>query len=604
MITLVRIFFGLIGLAAWLFQAAQAPPPAAIQDLTHFSQVMGATRTYRVLLPPTYSTSRKRFPVIYWLHGYEKSSEQRDAETARYVATHDVIVVHTGPVETEGSYPLYFPELADHIDKTLLTIPDRDHRAVTGFASGGFMAFWLAGKYPDLVASASSFMGAPEASVGPANLEVEFNLDETYNNYDGVRTRLLTGTTDSAAFYQRRMNATWLSVRNGHEVEDFDTANEAPAIVKTLDFHMHAFANPLPKPAMFSHADVYPNFGVWGWEVVSDRRQPGFTVLENVSATGFRSSVREWVPGGATIPKGRLSITSARLYPVGSLQSVTYVRLRDGNVRRAVQKTDPQGRLTFELDGDAYEVGISAGPLLAITGYEAADTSWATAGRPAKLRVRFCNKGAAPSPTSAIQWETSSPGVTFDFPTGRLFALKPGESAMLPVTLTVADQNAAMVRIVAVQGSNRMPLDVPIFPPAEPTLDFHIADGRSLKVYQHATQLINMTFGEGNRDGHAAPGENFAVLIPDGDALRAAELFTTDSCIDNSLRGGDSWNDYDRAGASVRYSLPTIRADCAPGHVVHMLTRVVIPNAPNHQVRYSAIEFPVWWRPGEEPKQN
>jgi hypothetical protein len=108
-----------------------------------------------------------------------------------------------------------------------------------------------------------------------------------------------------------------------------------------------------------------------------------------------------------------------------------------------------------------------------------------------------------------------------------------------------------------------------------------------------------MTFGEGNRDGHAAPGENFAVLIPDGDALRAAELYTTDSCVDNSLRGSDSWNDYDRAGASVRYSLHTIRADCAPGHVVHMLARVVIPN---HQVRYSAIEFPVWWRPGEEPK--
>ena len=129
------------------------------------------------------------------------------------------------------------------------------------------------------------------------------------------------------------------------------------------------------------------------------------------------------------------------------------------------------------------------------------------------------------------------------------------------------------------------------------------SDGRTLNVYRHATQRAAVAFGEGNQDGHAAPGETFAVLLPEGDALRAAELFTNDTCVDKTLRASDSWNDYDHAGASAAYSLPTIRAECPPGHVVHMLARILIPNAPRHQVRYAAIEIPVWWKPGEEPKK-
>jgi len=111
----------------------------------------------------------------------------------------------------------------------------------------------------------------------------------------------------------------------------------------------------------------------------------------------------------------------------------------------------------------------------------------------------------------------------------------------------------------------------------------------------------DVRFGEGNGDGHAAPGETFAVLLPDGESLRAAELFTNDACVDNSVRASDSWTGYDHVGAAVRYSLPAIRPSCEPGHVVHMLARVVIPNAPgltiaNHHVRYASLEFPVWYR--------
>jgi S-formylglutathione hydrolase FrmB len=600
----VRTLALLIALTACAYQTTQtarAPAAAVIREISHESQVLGDTRTCRAILPPAYANSQKRYPVIYWLHGYEQGDDEREAIIAGYVASHDVIVINSGPVETTGGYPLYFPELVDQVDHSLRTLANRDQRAVSGFASGGFMAFWVAGKYPDLVSSASSFMGNTAASVGPRDLDLEYNLDDVYGNYDGVRTRLITAERDFRQFYHQRLNSIWLYARTGHETEAFDPGNVAAGVAKTLDFHMHAFATPLPKPASFSHADVYPNFGVWGWEVVSDRKEPGFTALENVSRTGFRSVVREWVPGGSVIARTKLNITSPPLYPPGSPRGVTYVRLRDKAVRRVTMKADARGRLSFDLDGDAYEVGISAEPVLTMTECEPAEAAWATAGGPVKLRARFLNKGQARSATSVIQWSSPDPSVKFEPATTRLFGLAPAESGEVSVTATVPDPARRVLKVVAAEGANRMTFTLPLFPSAPPVKDMHITDGQTMEIYQHAVATAEVTLGEGNQDGQAAPGERFAVLLPDGTAMRAAELFTNDPCVDTGVRGLDSWNVYDHAGVSAVYSLPLIRPDCAPGHIVHALARVLVPNAPNHRVRYAAIEFPVWYRSAGAP---
>jgi hypothetical protein len=454
----------------------------------------------------------------------------------------------------------------------------------------------LAGKYPDLVGSASSFEGTPEAFTGPDGFPVEYNHDNLFDNYEGVRTRVTRSSVDSLAFYHRRLDSIWNYTRTAFESATFLAGQDMAEIDRTLDFHMTAFALPLPAPTVFSHADAWPNFTVWGWEAVSNRKQPGFTVLENVSNTGFRSTVRQYMPFGAAIPEVNLSIGSPPIYPPGVALAVTYIHLLDGRVRRTEQRADARGRLTFDLTGDAWEVGVSSGPLLVATGYTIADGNWATAGQPVNLKVRFCNKGGARTGTSLIRWESPNPGVKFATPEGRLYAMEPGESANLPVTFTVADPQRAVVKITAVSGTSRMPIEVPLFPPAEASQDFQIADGRLLTVFQHATEKASLRFGEGNGDGHAAPGETFAVLLPDSGALRAAELFTNDACIDNAMRGSDSWGDYDHSGASAKYSLPSIHVDCEPGHPVHMLARILIPNGADSRMKYFSLEFPVWYR--------
>ena len=62
------------------------------------------------------------------------------------------------------------------------------------------MSYWIAGKYPDLVSSASNFMGSSEFIVGPREFPVEYRHDEMAGNYAGVRTRLVTGTRDFIQF--------------------------------------------------------------------------------------------------------------------------------------------------------------------------------------------------------------------------------------------------------------------------------------------------------------------------------------------------------------------------------------------------------------------
>jgi pimeloyl-ACP methyl ester carboxylesterase len=608
--------------------AARAGEPL-ILDETHVSQVLHETRHYRIFLPPDYATSGKRYPVIYWFHGWSerynkpvardpgRNYDQGDGgvyggdTVGRFVGNHDVIVVkwdgynprtpdeayprpyNISPVETDRQFPLYFPELVAYIDARYRTLADREHRATAGLSMGGFMSFWVAGKYPQLIGSASSFMGSPEFFAGPRRFPVEYRHDEMHNNYDGVRTRLVMGTRDFIRFYHARMNAIWNYTRTFHETAEFDADHGTPHMGETLAFHMRAFANPLPRPEVWSHVDVYPSFPIWGWEVASDRTQPGLTVLENVSRRGFRSSVREWLPAGRLLPSVKLRITSDRLYRPNEAQAVTIIRARDGDVRRVTERADAEGRLHFELDGDAYQVGVGAGPALALGDFTVANARWSTDGKPVSVQVRIWNQGTVASAPMTLHWETSNPGVTIAAPAQALPAIPPGKSVETSVGFTVDDPAREIVKLYAIVGHEQLPLEIPTFPDAKPAPDFRIADGKEFTVFQEGIKRVPLMLGKGNGDGQANPGEKVVVLVLDGDAWRAAELFTNDGCVDLRERVSDVWSDYDHVGASAKYSLAMIQAGCPAGHVVRMLGRVQWPHAPDHRVEYFTVEFPI-----------
>src|SRR5664279_2088817 len=95
-------------LAAFALAVRGAEP--LILDESHESKVFGETRHYRIFLPPDYRTSGKRYPVIYWFHGWGERYTQPPAGApgrnydqgdgvyggdtiGRFVGYHDVIVV-------------------------------------------------------------------------------------------------------------------------------------------------------------------------------------------------------------------------------------------------------------------------------------------------------------------------------------------------------------------------------------------------------------------------------------------------------------------------------------------------------------------------------
>ena len=409
---------------------AWAQPAARIQDLKHYSSVFGEERNFRIFLPPSYDqAAERRYPVIYFFHGwgerynqpprggrgYDSGDQYGGDNIARFVGSNDVIVVrwdgynprvpgedyprpyNISPVETYRQFPLYFPELVRYIDANFRTIADRDHRATAGLSMGGFMSFWVAGKYPHLVGSASNFMGSSEFYAGPNGFPSEYRHTEMYGNYEGLRTRIVTGSRDFIRWYHRRMNATWHYVRPFHEQEEFDAEHGTPGMAKTLGFHMKAFREPLPAPGLWHHADVYPAFDVWGYSVQTDRQTSGFTRLENVDRSGFRSSVREWLPDGRLLPSVTVRISTDAVYAPGKTYRVTDVNRSSGEVRQIRTKSDSRGRLDFRLDGDVHEIGISEGaaPILTLAGSRIVNAPWATAGQPLRLKLSLLNKGAA-----------------------------------------------------------------------------------------------------------------------------------------------------------------------------------------------------------------
>ncbi len=615
-----------------LLLSCVAAPLAGAQirvlDQEHKSNVFGETRHYRIFLPADYDASPgKRYPVIYFFHGwserynvgtregagaYDRGGDYNGDNISNFVEKNGVIVVkwdgynprspneeyprpyNIGPVETYRQFPLYFPELVDYIDDHYRTIPDRDHRGVSGLSMGGFMAFWIGGKYPHLVGSVSNFMGSPEFMVGPKGFPSEYLHTDMYRNYEGVRTRLVMGTKDFIRWYHGRMNRIWDFARPNYEHETFDWDHGTPGIAKQMGFHMRAFAQPLPKPDLWHHIDVYPSFDVWGYSVTSDRHRSGFTALENVSRSGFRSSVREWLWDGQTMPSVKVDVTTDASFKADGEYRIVDVNPRTRTVRNERQKADASGRLHIQLDGDLHEVGIieSPGPVLTLARFHVDNGPWAKAGRRVELRVQILNKGIAAATNISATLSSPNPAVAIPVSQGRIVRLAPGEIlAVTPgFTFTVDDPDRAVVRFTLrlKEGSGRtwnVAFEVGLFPDAGELQNVQIADGRRVRVQVKGNKVEERLLGIGNGDGQVNPGESVVALVKDQGELRMASLYSSDACVNPSglnLRFSDDWGEYDHVGGSAKYSMPTIASQCPADHELLFFAEYLIPQAPEH----------------------
>jgi putative tributyrin esterase len=167
------------------------------------SRLLGARKSYRVYLPPSYETSgARRYPVAYYLHGVQ-GNETDWVERGRLASVMDSLVaagmpemIVVMPDGDDGFYtswarppqwrlcpqrtdlrepatefcvrhPRYdqyvAQELVLHIDATFRTLPDARHRGIAGLSMGGFGALALATQYPLAFSAAASHSGAVTA---------------------------------------------------------------------------------------------------------------------------------------------------------------------------------------------------------------------------------------------------------------------------------------------------------------------------------------------------------------------------------------------------------------------------------------------------------
>ena len=152
----------------WVDASRAAPAPMQYRRYRALA-INGQETDYLVYLPPGYgdaANAKRRYPVVYWLHGYDSEPqdgapfvEGLDAAIRAGAAPPMIVIIPNGLKDSwfvdsaDGSQPvesIILHDLIPHVDRTYRTIANRRGRAVEGFSMGAWGAIHLAFKYPEL----------------------------------------------------------------------------------------------------------------------------------------------------------------------------------------------------------------------------------------------------------------------------------------------------------------------------------------------------------------------------------------------------------------------------------------------------------------------
>lgn len=152
-----------------------------IKYVSFFSAALFSRKSCVVYLPPGYESSEKSYPVIYMLHGMHGT----EVSWTNNANAHEILdrMIKTGELpeciavmpndggyghgtfyvdwyDGTGNFEQYFlDDLIPFIDREFRTKSAREGRLICGYSMGGFGAFSLALRRPDLFAAASSMSG-------------------------------------------------------------------------------------------------------------------------------------------------------------------------------------------------------------------------------------------------------------------------------------------------------------------------------------------------------------------------------------------------------------------------------------------------------------
>lgn len=206
--------------------AAPTRTPTALPCLTEGGQIVpfdefrspsaGENLRYQVYIPPCYLQSQKRFPVIYLLPGLGENQTQWDelgideaidlGVSRGAIAPMIVVMPALGTIGARdtfppnGSYETYIlDELRPAVERDFCTINTREQQAIGGISRGGFWAYSIALRHPDLFSIVGGHSAAFDADNAPAaNNPLELALDAPFLQEANLRMYIDNGSDDPA----------------------------------------------------------------------------------------------------------------------------------------------------------------------------------------------------------------------------------------------------------------------------------------------------------------------------------------------------------------------------------------------------------------------
>ncbi len=231
---------------------------------------LGMTKTVNIITPKV-EQAPGPWPVLYLLHGYSDNHTEwlYNTSLVRYAWERNMMIVmpdglrtwYTNINEEDAMEQFITSDLVKYIDGTFNTIKSAAGRAIAGLSMGGYGAFMLSMKNPDMYCCASSHSGAffyAHEIVKEMPQKVRTDTERLAPEYDVFKLaadmpkdkrfplRFDCGESDWILKWNRQMHEHLDSIGWSH------TYNEYPGehnwaywdshICQTLDFAMENFA--------------------------------------------------------------------------------------------------------------------------------------------------------------------------------------------------------------------------------------------------------------------------------------------------------------------------------------------------------------------------
>ena len=174
---LIAIFFAsnVIAQEENIEQAA-APRPPGMETVEFYSSAVDRMMKFDIIFPSNYWTTENRYPVLYLLHGYMQNYTVwgRNLAAGFYARNLDDLMLvlpdggnswYVNYARSEGGQSNNWEDhiirdVIGYVDENFRTISRKEGRAISGLSLGGFGAFALGLRHPEMFISIGSTSGA------------------------------------------------------------------------------------------------------------------------------------------------------------------------------------------------------------------------------------------------------------------------------------------------------------------------------------------------------------------------------------------------------------------------------------------------------------